>query len=431
MEDKGCICLKSELDVFEKQLIQVAVEGSTFVEVKPVASITQKGPIEFLINNTNSEKYIDPSQIYLHLKAKIVKQDGSDLPETSKSTPINYILNTCFSSLQVFLNDKPINNYANYAYKAYIESLLFTSEAAQNSYLTSSLYIKDTAGKLDNFDPQTSLNKGLKKRHERCKASQEMDLFGLLHFDLAQQPKLLINGVDVRIKLERNKDSFVLMSDVTDTKLQITDASLYVRKVQIAPSVLLGHAKALEIGNIQIPIRKSDLKTFTVPNGTQTHSIANAFLSEIPSRIVLGLVPNKNFSGDERKNPFNFGHSNINYICLRKDGVTYPSNPYTPSAKSYARSYMSLFTDLNKFASTTDIPILYEDYPQGFMLFGFDLTPDYSSDKQDYISTIETSNLSIEMKFSEALTETMTLIVYSQVPKTVQIDKSRNVYTDF
>lgn len=432
MATNACPCLKSELDLFEKNFMQLAIENSAFIEVQPVSSISQRGPIEFLVSGSSSEKYIDPSQIFLHLKAKIVKRDGTSIPAGAKVTPINYILNTAFASMQVSLNDRPILNDANYAYKAYLESLLFTSRDARESYLTSALFFKDTE-KMDDYDPSTTENAGLIKRNALSSESKEMDLIGKLHFDLGQQSKLLINGVNLKIKFERAKDSFCLLADKSDYKLQILEASLYIRKVQVSPSVIVGHAKALEGGNIQMNFRRSEVKSFTIGSGVQSHSISNVFLGEIPSIVVLGLVGNQNFNGHEKKNPFNFVHANLNYICLRKDGITFPTKPYSPifDKSIYARNYFSLFTDLNKFSNgSSNIDITYDSYSKGFTFYCYDLTSDFSGD-MTHTSPPENSNLSIEMKFSEALQETMTLIVYYQIPVTIQIDKSRSIFTHF
>ncbi|GFT43677.1 uncharacterized protein F54H12.2 [Nephila pilipes] len=73
----------------------------------------------------------------------------------------------------------------------------------------------NTASKHDSIDPTlvgNNANDGLKIRYGVCKDSKLTDMMGPLHFDTGNQSKCLINSVNLRIKLERNKDSFALIA---------------------------------------------------------------------------------------------------------------------------------------------------------------------------------------------------------------------------
>ena len=60
--------------------------------------------------------------------------------------------------------------------------------------------------------------------------------------------RLILNRVNLRLKLNRAKHSFCLVSSVTvaDFKVVITKAILFVRKVKVASSITLGHAAAFK-----------------------------------------------------------------------------------------------------------------------------------------------------------------------------------------
>ena len=92
---------------------------------------------------------------------------------------------------------------------------------------------------------------------------------GRIHSDIFFQEKLLMNGIGVRIRLVRCKDSFSLVStEAAPTyKIKIVRAVLRARKVRISDSVNLAHAKALELANSTYPIRRVDCKTFSIPTG--------------------------------------------------------------------------------------------------------------------------------------------------------------------
>ncbi|GFY01413.1 uncharacterized protein TNCV_850211 [Trichonephila clavipes] len=70
-----CYCTKSELDLFTSSPIQLAIDRSSFVEIHPVASISDNNTIEFLISGLG-ESYFDLSHLFLHVQARILKGNG-------------------------------------------------------------------------------------------------------------------------------------------------------------------------------------------------------------------------------------------------------------------------------------------------------------------------------------------------------------------
>ena len=69
-------------------------------------------------------------------------------------------------------------------------------------------------------------------------------MIGPLHVDVFNQIKYMLNGVTMKVKMTRSKDSIVLMakSDVTESfKVDILSEKLFVRKLEIALSLCLAH----------------------------------------------------------------------------------------------------------------------------------------------------------------------------------------------
>lgn len=430
MEASGIPCLKSELDLFTASPVQLGIDGSSFLEIHPLSSLTDNAPLEFLISGSG-EHYLDLSHTILNLHLKILKKDGSDLIATDEVAFINYPLNTIFSECSVFLNDKQVASQSNYGYRAYIESMLFTSKSAQEGLLSSALFVKDTAGKMD-AKKEGDSNVGLNGRRAKTKLSKIVNLIGPLHIDLASQPKLLLNGVNVRIKLERNKNIFSLMGETDNYKISMLSASLFIRKVSVSPSIILGHEKALEHGVVKIPIRRVEIKTFALSSGIQSTTIANAFIGQLPSRIILGFVSNAAYNGDIGKNPFNFGNYNLNYLCVLNDGQMTPAKPLQPNFSNalYARSYLALFTDLNRYHNFQNINISYDEFKAGYALYAIDLTPDFAGN-DSHVSVIQNGNMAIDVKFANPLPQTVSLVVYAEYRNLIEIDKSRGVFTDY
>ena len=75
-------------------------------------------------------------------------------------------------------------------------------------------------------------NKGLVKHANFTKSSKVVDMMGRIHSDISFHEKLLINGIGVRIRFIRSKNSFLLDStDAAPThKVKIVRAVLRARK---------------------------------------------------------------------------------------------------------------------------------------------------------------------------------------------------------
>ncbi|GFU62934.1 uncharacterized protein F54H12.2 [Trichonephila clavipes] len=86
---------------------------------------------------------------------------------------------------------------------------------------------------------------GLQKRSAFFESSASVDMIGPLHCDLFHQERLLLNLVDLKIKLIRSKPEFCLHGK-KGYKVTLEKITLLVRKVHVSPGVVLGHMKALE-----------------------------------------------------------------------------------------------------------------------------------------------------------------------------------------
>ncbi|GFT26035.1 uncharacterized protein F54H12.2 [Trichonephila clavipes] len=172
--------------------------------------------MEVLLNSSYLEVvmlYLDLSQTQLHVRAKIFKSDGKVITNENKVGPVNIFLHSLFSQVDVCLNERTVSSSNNtYPYRAIIETLLNHGYDSKTSQLTSELYYKDTAGRMNVYDENDKEpNEGFKSRVKFIKGSGTVDMVGRLHVDLFNQDRLLLNLVDVKLKLIRSKPSFCLM----------------------------------------------------------------------------------------------------------------------------------------------------------------------------------------------------------------------------
>ena len=421
-----CPCVKSELDLFSSPLSQESIESGTWVELKPVAALTNSSIIEFH-SSGSSDDYQDPSHLFLQLKARIKKEDGSNIPPAAGVGPVNNWMNSLFKEAVITLNGTHITNF-NYAYKSDIELKTSFGQGAKKTQLASILWYKDDK----DLDCLTT-NTGFTSRQAFSVESKVVDMCGKLHLDITNQDRYLPNGVDMDIKLVRSSDAFSLMSDGSEKfKVEICDASLFVRRVKLFPDVQAAHIKAFERGPARYPIRRGEVKTYTLPVGGRSFTHENLYNGQLPKRLIVAMVDNSSFNGEQKENPFYYKHYNLTNMAIYVDGKQIPSKPLRPNfkLKQYSRAFVNLFQATGKYSQDEDNDITHEDFGKGYALFAFDLTPDLSSDS-DVHSHLTRGNLRIELGFEEDLTKTVTLIVYGEFSNTILIDRNRTVITDF
>ncbi|XP_062980760.1 uncharacterized protein F54H12.2-like [Elgaria multicarinata webbii] len=425
-------CAKSELDLFNIGPTQTSIERSLFIEVPPLSALSDSAPLDFYIPG-NGEDYMDLNNTLLYVCCKIVNPDGTNLAVNEEVGLVNYPIASLFSQLDVTLGDRLISQSNNsYPYRGYFEAVLNYSQATLETQFSTALFFKDIAGEHESADLEGD-NTGFIRRANLTAQSRKIDLLGHLHSDLFFQEKLLLNGVDVKIKLTRSKDAFCLMSDVADRpfKLQIVAASLFVKKVRVPPGVRLGHAEALLTSNAKYPVDRVSMKVFSIPRGSRVANQENLFLGQLPKQVIIGMVDNDSYSGDYHKNPFNFQHFNTNFAALYLDGEQIPTKPFQPCFEdgNCVREYMSLVQAAGKHMKDRALLINREEYARGYTLFAFDLTPDQEGG--DHYSLIKTGNLRAEFRFSRALPDTINMIVYGVFDSLIQINNRRNVVFDY
>ena len=260
-------------------------------------------------------------------------------------------------------------------------------EDAKSSQLSMALFFKDTPGKMDAVNPvadDDDANLGLKARYNFTKNSNMVDMMGPIHSDIFFQDHLILNRVNLRLKLNRAKNSFCLVSPAPGAafKFVITEAILYVRKVNVASSVMLGHAAALKETTAKYPIRRVDCKVLSIPGRFSSFTPDNLSLGHIPKLLVLVLVDTAALNGSYASNLYNFKHHSLTQVGVYVDGEQIPHKPLflkfsEAGGQNFISGLQSLFSGTGKLSQDAGNQINSGDYGSGYTVFCFDLSPDH------------------------------------------------------
>ncbi len=427
---KQCVCTTSDLDLWSEPPVQNGIEYSQDVEHSTITSIDNSDVLEFLIPGAG-EEYTDLSNSYIRIRFKIVKADGSDISAGVKVAPVNNILHSLFSQVDIILNDvlvSPSNNL--YPYKAYLEDVLSHGVEAENSYLTAAMYFKETPGELDKT---TNANKSFEKRQTLAASSAVMECEGRLHTELCQQLKPIINGVDIRIRLVRAPPAFCIIKATDDEenyKIKITHATYVTRRVKLTKDLQNYHMTQLNKAPAIYPIKRITMKAATVQKDGRDFRNETFYTGDIPNKMFFCFVLNEAFNGHYQKNPFLFDHFNLCYVAIYLDGQQIPGKPLMPDFTNghYTRSFLKTIQATGTLNSSFGPNITYDDFKKGFAIFGYDLTPDLA---QSETKTKRKGKLQIEIKYSSALENLLSIIAYSEFDNNIYINRDRQIVFDY
>ena len=92
----------------------------------------------------------------------------------------------------------------------------------------------------------------------------------------------------------------------------------------------------------------------------------------------------------------------------------------------YIEAFGTLFSGTGKMYYNSGNDISREEFPNGYAIYAFDLTPDVCG-SSPHFNAVQRGNLSVTITFSAAPAATVTLVCYGEFENLIQIDAERIV----
>lgn len=429
----SALCLGPELDIFERRKINAGILACDDIAVRPITSLNAQ-TLEF-ISLGKSQAYRDVSNIYLRLRLKLMKDIAGNRPltATDKDGVVNNISSSLFKSVQLYLNNRPVANIDTcYAYRSYFENLLnFGSEMAA-VHLDPAGWAID-ADKWDSITPAE--NSGFDKRKDMFKLSKTVECCCKVSCDFLNQNRLLLSGVEIRLLFNRESADFYVMSESASiSSMQILDATLYIPHLTINPQVLLSHEALLRKHNAVYPYSRVEIKSYTVASGAKTTTLSNCIIGSLPKIILVGILETNRFVGDRTLNPFYFKNHKLSEFYAVVNGLSVPSNAVQCDFSDdtnpiCSRAYDLLIRETKNYDRAHQIS--RKLFTDGCFLLALDLTQDKNYAGGQCYNPIRHGSLSLEFKFAEAPTDTLTILIYAEYESVIEVDSNRNVYVNY
>ena len=326
-----CACSKAETEVFQPLKVLVNMDEGRWYNYNPQNPINTDS-LDFIVAG-NNEEMIDMSNISLYLAGRIKLSTGANLPAAANVQAVNNFFGAMIKHVAVSVNKQLITpTISDYAYKDYIHKLINYDMPAQGTQQYCIGFHPDTPGESNQINRTANNvvhNPGAQPRKTLIKESGRFEVRGPLSVDLFETMRLLVPDADLNLKIFFNDAAFFLhSSDVNaNYKLELEEATLFVRKVRVIPSLANDIDSKLATTPAIYPFIRREIVSYNIPIGFSTFKQENIFRGQLANRYFVFLVDAGAANGDKTKNPFELKHYNLTQVGLYENGQNIAGDP--------------------------------------------------------------------------------------------------------
>ena len=372
--------------------------------------------------------------------------DPPDDKEAEFVTPIDAFFHTQWENIEIKLNDKTITRTNNdQPYRSYIDLLLRTEDKDLPLCERKFLFTRNRGRKRKNDPhPYSSENIGAIKRSLRVRSRNIVQLGGKIFTDFLKDPEiLLVNGVSMffRFSPASNKFRFKVYPDELKDKFEyvIHSCKLKIPYVTLTDGALGGMTNYLKSQPVYYKYVETDMKILPLHEGVREVRIPEIFHKIVPIDVVFAMVDADSAYGANDKDPFYFNQNNIESLSFRLDNTSIPEEPLEfPEQESSIipeDDHISeradewqyrILESLWNVAGTTENGFNAYTYEDGQTLIAVKTDPTVPANVTHW-PIPKGGNLSLHIRFRQAIPNEQQLIVFARYPRTITIDYKRKV----
>lgn len=418
--------VRNETDVFSEVGYDLSIQSTSEHQYHSQTSISTTTPATFFIQG-NDLQYIALDKIKIYARCKLTQKDGTDIadhasPETRVYFPVNNTLGSVFEKVIVQINETEVTQKTSlYPFKSYFENLTTYGREYKKTQA-------EAAGFFRTKDETSDADESVTKRKTMSKTSAVFELIGKLNVSLFNQPRLLLPGNDLRLALHQSPNAFSLIckgANKIEAALSILELKLIVPKHTLLPSIHLSHLKIWEKHPLIYPSIEGQIKSYSLPTGTQMHTNESLISGLLPYRLLLAIAPTTSVHGSYDSNPFDFQLNGLNQITVTVNGEQTSQKTITldSASKRLLEGYFTVFDGMGVSNCDPGIDIRFDEWKKGKSIFIFN----FQDASEDALAIPKHGNVTIHLQFSEATGKSLTVLVYAEYPSTMYIRNDRQV----
>jgi hypothetical protein len=329
----------------------------------------------------------------------------------------------------MYMNGELVSlNTSYYPWKAYLEIILSSGQDVSDSQLQAKLFYLDDS-RMNDSNAYGGSNGGLAQRYAFTQQSRLFDLEGPLYEDIFRLDKHMLNGVDINLKLFRNRAPLLVMSAESSPsyKVELLDVAFKACMIKVDSGVLINHAEILKEATAKYPLIRTEVKMNTCPKGSGSFIWQNVWSNNLPAKAYFTFIAQSAVNGSYTKNIFNFPNL-ADEIALYMNGESIPARPMKIDVgvnKNFVTPFVNLYEVAEKWNKDTGLKISRSMFDEGYAVYAFSLAP--SDLGEEYINLVRQGSVRLEVKFAINTTDTLICLAYAEFPALIEIDQSRDI----
>lgn len=424
----------SELDLFSSRPTQATIKRGQ-VEANLPLTTTGEGTGDLLFSlRADGQHYLDTSQCYLGITVKVVKSDGTALDDDTDNVnvwPGDNFAHSLIKRVRVELGHKQIEDSGDYDLLAAAENALNFSKREKETVLYgTSGWIEDSSvGK----EPSEMKDTDIKARKKLIAGSKLLSFHMKLRASVFNFNKLVYPGTEIKVAMERNLPAYSLCAASANpaggAKVLITDAKMYVRKVEIASEVFNAHAEGLlKNGKFIYDHTRMRSSKYTIASGSSEANIKLDQSTRLPKTVVVGLTKASSVAGVYNENPTRFHHYDLSSVEIMQESlgehVKYDVNHTTGEGLSHPYTSLASLCDANETGKT--FGLTFASWRDGYNLYAADFSA-RKAGRDDTHGLVRRGSLTLSLRFRTATPAALVVWVLEEHDERVTLNGNREV----
>ena len=410
--------------------VETALIDGANVIYNSVASITNTGPVEFIVPRDNECSFI-LNQTRLSGHFIVEDENGEKVTDTQSVTLVNHFAACLFSQVEVYLNGTQVcdlSSAVSYPWKMFLQSYLSYNSDVKRTYLSAEGYYPENYQEIKLAKPVENAT-SLIKRRKIIIEKKKVYFSSRLAVDLFHTDRFLPPNVDIKIKLVRSPEKFGLLHEVANKsfKIVLKDLKLQMRKVLPTLEERERFKARLLREPCYLPFKASRTRHYVIPTGVSSINIANISNGILPKSVYFVMIHNKALSHEATYNPFNFQHFNLSSFNLKKNGQCVFPRPFqiNPEDGDVVELYRHLHDSIGISHSNQSIGLSFDDFLNGRFVLAADLTPDQCNSFHAHPDVY--GNLDLELGFSKITPHPIYVLALSIFNSGIKLDQFQQV----